>query len=343
MAVCDDRDVRAAWYDRRGPAREVLEVGELPDPEPGPGEVRLRIRCSGLSPGDVKKRAGWQGSPMPFPRVVPHSDGAGVIDAVGPGVDPTRVGQTAWCYGAQSYRPSGTAAERCVVPDALAVRLPDGAAPELVEQAACLGIAGITGYRAVFPDGPVDGLAVLVHGATGGVGCIATQMAVRGGALVIATVRSESQLDAARALGAQRVIVAGAPDLAAQIRAVAPAGVHRIAEVDLADHIDLDAEVVALGGTISSYATSVDRPEIPYWPLGFSDVVLRLLGSDDFSPAVKAHAAAELTDALVEGALRIPVTERLPLDEVARAHELVEAGHSGRVVIELPTPGGGPA
>jgi NADPH2:quinone reductase len=327
--------MRAAWYDRRGPAREVLEVGTMPDPEAGPGEVRIRIRASGMNPGDVKKRAGWQGAPMPYPRVIPHSDGAGTIDAVGPGVDEQRIGQKVWCYGAQSYRPFGTAAEYCVVPAPLAVRLPDNSGTDVLEQAACLGIAGITGYRAVFADGPVRGLTVLVHGATGGVGSIATQMALGDGATVVATVRNDTQLDAARALGAHHTFLADTADLAAQVRAVAPNGVDRIAEVDFADHIELDAGIIAVGGVISSYYSSADHPAIPYWTLGFADVTLRLLGSDDFAPAVKADAAARLSEALVGGVLRIDVTERLPLQEVAQAHELVEGGHNGRVVLEL--------
>ena len=120
--------MRAAWYERRGPARDTLVVGEMPDPEPGPGEVRIAVSVSGLSPGDVKKRDGWQGSPMPYPRVIPHSDGAGIIDAVGPGGTEDRVGQRVWCYGAQSYRPFGTAADYVVVPEALAVTLSAGAA-----------------------------------------------------------------------------------------------------------------------------------------------------------------------------------------------------------------------
>lgn len=273
---------------------------------------------------------------MSFPRVIPHSDGAGTIDAVGPTVDEQRIGQKVSCYGAQSYRPFGTAAEYCVVPESLAVRLPDDTGSDVLEQAACLGIAGITGYRAVFADGPVRGLNVLVHGATGGVGSIVTQMAVRDGATVIATVRNATQLDAARALGAHHTFPADTADLAAQVRAIAPDGVHRIAEVDFADHIELDAEIIAVGGVISSYYSSADRPTIPYWTLGFADVTLRLLGSDDFAPAVKADAAARLTEALVDRSLRIPVTERLPLDDVAQAHELLEGGHAGRVILQLP-------
>ena len=272
---------------------------------------------------------------MPFPRLIPHSDGAGTIDAVGADVDEQRIGQMVWCYGAQSYRPFGTAAEYCVVPEHLTVRLPDDSAADVVEQAACLGIAGITGYRAVFADGPVRGLTVLVHGATGGVGSIATQMTVRDGATVIATVRDAAQLEAARALGAHHAFLAGAADLAAQVRAIAPNGVNRIAEVDFADHIALDADIIAVGGVIGSYYSSTDRPAVPYWKLGFADVTLRLLGSDDFAPAVKADAAARLSEALVDGSLHIGVTERLPLEDVARAHELVEGGRAGRIILKL--------
>jgi NADPH2:quinone reductase len=327
--------MRAAWYDRRGSARDVLVVGDLPDPQPGPGEVRIRVSASGINPGDVKKRGGWLHSPMPFPRVIPHSDGAGVIDATGPGVDGRRVGQKVWCYGAQSYRPFGTAAEYCVVPEALAVPLPGTADADLLDQAACLGIAGITGYRALFADGPVRGLTVLVHGAAGGVGSIAVQMAVRDGAQVIGTVRSPAQQDAVRALGADQVFLAGDADLAVRIREAAPGGVHRVAEVDFAGHVDLNADVITTGATISSYYSSDDRPSLPYWTLAFADTTLRLLGSDDFPPQVKAHAAAELTSALLDRTLRIPIRESLPLDDIATAHEKVEHGARGRVVLHL--------
>jgi NADPH2:quinone reductase len=148
----EEEYVRAAWYERQGPASEVLQVDELPDPEPGQGEVRVRMRFSGVNPGDTKKRRGWLGSSMPYPRVIPHSDGAGVIDAVGEGVDPGRVGQRVWVYGAQPYRPYGTAAELTVVPADQAPKLPDGVSDEV---GACLGIPGITAHRAVFADGPV--------------------------------------------------------------------------------------------------------------------------------------------------------------------------------------------
>jgi NADPH2:quinone reductase len=310
----------------------------MPDVQPGRGEVRIAVSVSGLSSGDVKKRSGWQGSPMPYPRVIPHSDGAGTIDALGDGVEPARLGQRVWCYGAQSYRPFGTAAEFVAVPSELAVPLPDAGGDasdrELAEQAACLGIAGITGYRAVFADGSVDGLVVLVHGAAGGVGSIGAQMAVRGGASVIAVVRP-AQMERAEQLGAAHVFASDHPELAAAVRAVAPDGVNRIAEVDLSDHVELDADVIAIGGVISSYYSSADRPTLPYWKLGFADTTLRLLGSDDFPPEVKAHAAGELTEALIDGSLRSVIAERVPLADIARAHELVERGVDGRVIVTI--------
>ncbi|WP_197739912.1 alcohol dehydrogenase catalytic domain-containing protein [Mycolicibacterium sp. P9-64] len=181
----------AAFYDRQGAAADVLRVGELPDPRPAAGEVRIRLTVSGINPGDTKKRSGWLGNRMSFSRVVPHSDGAGVVDAVGSGVDEARIGQRVWVYGAQSYRPFGTAAQLTVVPSRQAVALPDSVSDDL---GACLGIPGITGHRCVFGDGPVSGQWVLVHGVLGGVGAMAAQLARWGGASVIGTVRSAEDI-----------------------------------------------------------------------------------------------------------------------------------------------------
>src|SRR5712692_8639347 len=162
--------MRAAWYEKQGPARGVLVVGEMPDPVPGAGEVRIRIAASGINPGDIKKRQDSFGYGMPYSRVIPHGDGAGQVDQVGDGVSPEWVGRRVWCYGAQSYRPFGTAAEFAVVPAAQAVPLP---ANVTVEQGACLGIPGITAHRAVHVAGSVSGRTVLVQGAAGSVGSCA--------------------------------------------------------------------------------------------------------------------------------------------------------------------------
>ena len=213
-----DERVRAAWYDTQGPAEEVLQVGQLPDPVPPPGELRVSVRYSGVNPGDTKKRRGWLGSTMPYPRVVPHSDAAGVIDRVGDGVKPDRIGQRVWVYGAQSYRPFGTAAQYVTVPDHLAVGLPDNLPDEL---GACLGIPGITAHRAVFGDGPVDGATILVHGVLGAVGAVAGQLARWGGATVIGTVRRRSDLPNHDLLAAHHVIALDTAHAAAQIRELA--------------------------------------------------------------------------------------------------------------------------
>ncbi|MFI7671535.1 NADPH:quinone reductase [Nocardia sp. NPDC049526] len=323
----------ASWYERQGPAADVLHVGELPDPTPGPGEVRLRVTVSGVNPGDTKKRRGWLGSSMPYPRVIPHSDGAGVVDAVGAGIDKRRIGQRVWVYGAQSYRPFGTAAQYTVVPADLAVPLPDHLSDEL---GAALGIPGITAHRAVFADGPVDGKLVLVHGLLGGVGSLAAQLARWGGGTVLATVRGSADLAQVDPAVVSHAVALDQDDPAAAIRAYAPGGVHRIVEVSLSDNADLDNAVVANGAVIAAYATRADRTEIPFWPLLFNNVALRLIGSDDFPEEAKRQAARDLTAATAAGALTIEVGDRYELADIAKAHDRVDAGSRGRVLVALP-------
>src|SRR3954452_327979 len=222
------QDMMAAWYERQGDAREVLVVGQMPDPAPRVAEVRIRVAASGINPGDVKKRQDAFGVGMPFPRVIPHSDGAGVVDEVGEGVAASRVGERVWCFGAQSYRPFGTAAEYVVVPAVQAVHLPDSIS---FEQGACLGIPGITAHRAVHVAGPVEGRVVLVQGGGGAVGQCAVALATRAGASVIATVRSERDKSMARRAGAHRVIDTsghGTEGIIELVHAHAPQGVDHI-------------------------------------------------------------------------------------------------------------------
>jgi NADPH2:quinone reductase len=321
----------AVWYDRQGPANEVLQVAELPTPEPGPGEVRVRVSYSGVNPGDTKKRRGWLGSTMPYPRVIPHSDGAGVIESVGEGVDPARIGRRVWIYGAQSYRPFGTASELTVVPTEQAIELPDEVSDEI---GACLGIPGITAHRAVFADGPVAGMTVLVHGVLGGVGALAAQLARWGGARVIGTVRRSADLERVSRSVAHAVALDQA-DPADAIRAHALDGVDRVVEVSFSDNVDLDAAVLKNDGIIAAYATREDRPDFPFWPMLFDNVMIRLLGSDDFSAASKQQAAADLTAAARDGALSIAIGAPLPLERTAEAHDHVDAGTRDRVLIAV--------
>ncbi|MFD6280642.1 NADPH:quinone reductase [Streptomyces sp. NPDC060209] len=323
----------ASWYERQGPAADTLHVGELPDPEPGPGEVRVRVTVSGVNPGDTKKRRGWLGSSMPYPRVIPHSDAAGVIDAVGSGVDAHRVGRRVWVYGAQSYRPFGTAARHTVVPDLQAVPLPDHLGDEL---GASLGIPGITAHRAVFADGPVDGRLVLVHGVLGGVGSLAAQLAGWGGATVIGTVRRAGDLNSVDPALVPHAVALDTEDPAAAIRAHAPDGVHRVIEVSLSANADLDNAVTAPDAVIAAYGTHDDRTELPFWPMLFNNITLRLLGSDDFPPEAKRQAARDLTAAAAVGALRVDIADRYPLQDIVEAHDRVDAGVRGRVLVSVP-------
>ena len=325
--------MRAAWYERKGPAHEVLVVGEMDTPQPAPGEVRLRVEASGVNPGDTKKRDGWLGFPMSYPRVIPHSDGAGVIDAVGEGVSAARIGERVFCYGAQSYRPFGTAAQWVTVPADQAVRLPDDTHFEV---GACLGIPGITAHRAVFADGPVSGRTVLVAGAGGAVGGLATSLAAWGGATVLATVRSAEDVERARRAGAAQVFVLDGTDVAAAILKVAPDGVDRVIEVALGANAALDEAVLAQGGVIAAYGSPDPEPCLPFWSLLFKNVTIRLLGSDDFAAADKRRAAADLVTCLAEGRLAIDIAERFVLDDIAAAHEAVDhPTRPGRVVIRL--------
>ncbi|MFY1668600.1 NADPH:quinone reductase [Plantactinospora sp. WMMB334] len=321
--------MRAVWYEHPGPATAVLQVGEMPDPAPGPGEVRVRLTRSGINPGDTKKRADWVGYGMPFPRVIPHSDGAGVIDAVGTGVTPDRLGRRVWVFGAQSYRPYGTAAQFTVVPYDHAVELPDTVSDDV---GAALGIPGITAHRAVFADGPVTGSTVLVHGALGGVGSLAAQLALWAGATVIATVRRQHDATQVKLAGVP-VIALDTDDPAAAIREHAPQGVDRIIEVSFSDNIDLDAAVTKNQAVIAAYATSHEQPRLPFWPMLFDNITIRLLGSDDFPAEAKQQAAADLTAAAHDGALSIPIRAPLPLERTAEAHDLVDAGSRDRILL----------
>jgi NADPH:quinone reductase len=323
----------AAWYDRQGSAADVLQVGEMPALEPGPGEVLVRLTVSGASPGDMKKRQGWLGLPMAFPRIVPHSDGAGVIEAAGPGADAARIGRRVWVHGAQSYRQFGTAAQRTVVPEALAIDLPDAIGDEM---GACFGIPGVTAHRAVFGDGPVDGQVIVVHGVRGSVSSLAAQLARWAGATVIGTVRTDAEVSHVGPATADHVVSLES-DPQAAIRALAPDGVDRIVEVALSANADLDAAVIRNGAVLAAYSSPNDRPELPLSPMLFANLTIRLLGSDDFPQDAKNAAARDLTAAATDSALTIPVADMLPLTQIASAHELVESGTAaGRVLVQLP-------
>ena len=325
--------MKAAWYEKQGAARDVLIIGEMDDPQPRAGEVRIRVAFSGVNPGDVKKREDAFGVGMPYPRVIPHSDGSGTVDAVGEGVSREWIGRRVWCYGAQSYRPFGTAAEFTVIPLKQVVQLPEGVP---LEQGACLGIPGITAHRAVHVAGSVEGRTVLVQGGAGAVGACAVQLAHQAGARVIATCRAESDKQIASRAGADEVLLTDG-NLAERIRALAPDGVHHIVEVAFGANIKTDTEVLAQGGSIATYATNAPMPETPVWQLVFVNARLFFVGSDDVPAEAKIDAARALNKALEAGWQGLDIAEIVPLDQIARAHELVEhPAKPGRVIVALP-------
>lgn len=326
--------MKAVWYDRQGAARDVLVVGEMEDPRPGPGEVRIRVMASGINPGDLKKRQDAFGYGMPYRRVVPHSDGAGWIDLVGAGVPDGRLSERVWCHGAQSYRPFGTAAEYVVVPAENALPLPDGVS---FEQGACLGIPGITAHRAVHVAGPVDQKTVMVQGAAGAVGCCAVGLARLAGARVFATVRSEADALLARRAGAHEVLRTDGrliPEIVRDVRALAPEGLDHVVEVAFDANIELDTELLAQGASIAAYATSRPNPAIPFWPLLFKNIRIHFVGSDDFSPEARRAATQDVNRMLQTGWPGFTIEQVLPLEQAARAHEYLETRRgSGRAVL----------
>jgi len=324
--------MKAAWYEKQGAPKDVLIVGLMDDPQPSSGEVRIRVACSGVNPGDVKKRDDAFGVGMPYPRVIPHSDGSGTVDAVGDGVSREWVGRRVWCYGAQSYRPFGTAAEYTVVPLKQVVELSEGVP---LEQGACLGIPGITSHRAVHVAGSVNGKTVLVQGGAGAVGACAVQLAHQAGARVIATCRSENDKDIASRAGADDVLLTG-ENLVRRIRALASDGVDHVVEVAFGANIKTDTEALAQAGSIATYATNTPLPEIPVWQLVFVNARLFFVGSDDVPAEAKIEATRDINKALEAGWEGLDIAEIVPLAQIAHAHELLEHPvKPGRVIVSV--------
>jgi len=327
--------MRAAFYERTGPAREVLTIGELPTPEPGAGEVRVKVAWSGVNPSDVKSRAGTRTNTLAFPRIVPHSDGSGVIHAVGEGVERSRVGERVWIWNAAWGRAFGTAAEFVVLPSAQAVRLPDGVDLEI---GACLGIPALTAFHAIHVAGGVQSKTVLVAGGAGAVGHYAIQFAKLAGAReVITTVSSGEKAQLARAAGADVVIDYKKEDVAARYAELTGgAGIDRVVEVDLSVNAALDLQILRPGGEIVVYGSNAGDISVPFVPAivkmaSFHFFIVYNLAAED-----RRRAEAELTRLLAEKRLVHNNAARLPLARVAEAHELVEQGRAiGNVVLEV--------
>jgi NADPH:quinone reductase len=320
--------MKAAFYDRYGPAAEVLRVDEVERPEPGPGEVRVKVAVSAINPTDFKSRSG--ATPRPIDGFqIPHHDGAGVIDAVGDGVDPARLGQRVWTWMAAAGRRWGTAAEWAVVPGRQAVPLPDGVPFEL---GASLGVPALTAHRCLFADGPVDGLTVLVAGGAGAVGHFAIQLARWGGARVVTTVSGPEKAELARQAGAEHVVNYRDPDAADQIKAVAPK-VDRVVEVALGANLALDLALARPDTVIVAYAAEPADPVLPVRACMSANVVLRFILLYGVPAAAMDHAVAGVSAALAEGVLTELPSQRFGLSDIVKAQETAEAAPVGKVLV----------
>jgi NADPH:quinone reductase len=325
--------MRAAWYSTNGEARDVLTIGELPTPVPAHGDVRVRIVTSGVNPSDVKSR---RGRPLDNEYIVPHSDGAGIIDAVGEGVPASRIGERVWIWNGQWQRPMGTAAEYIVVPQAQAVKLPDTTD---FAAGACLGIPAMTAFQAVHLLGDIAGKTVLVIGASSAVGHYAAQMAAIAGAKVIGTVGSLAKVKHAREAGVAATIDYKSEPVAQRIKELTSGhGVDAIVDMDFSSTIKLLADgAMAPHGTLACYGSNAytDIP-VPFRTLLFNSFSLRFFLVYDLSPADRRAALDGLTGLLEGGRLQHAIGACYQLDAIAQAHEAVEGGKLiGNVVIDL--------
>ena len=325
--------MKAAWYEKFGPASEVLVVGEQEIPTAGPGEVLVELKTSGVNPSDVKKRMGSAPGLLDHGSVIPHSDGAGVIEAVGEGVDPGRVGERVWVYQAQHGRRFGTAAQYVAVDARRAARLPGKATFEV---GACIGIPVMTAHRCVWADGPVEGLTILVTGGAGRVGHYAIQWAAQGGARVIATASNEADSKACREAGAIAVVNHRDADWAQQA-VVANGGekIDRVIDVEFGANLPAVLDLIRTSGAIVTYgSTVVTEPVLPFYRMMFLDLLVRLVIVYDMPESAKQAAIRDITSALENNSLQHRVSQVLPLSAITRAHELIEnGGFRGCVVV----------
>ncbi|MBR1296078.1 NADPH:quinone reductase [Bradyrhizobium sp. AUGA SZCCT0042] len=326
--------MKAVWYERTGPAPEVLTYGEMPTPDAGPGEVRVRLKASGVNPADVGRRGGSYRA-MEYPRVIPNSDGAGIIDQVGEDVTQLRVGQRVWLFnGQRNGRAFGTAAEYIALAEHLVTPLPDSLS---YAAGATLGIPGMTAWCCLFCDGPITGKTVLVTGGAGAVGHYVVQLAKWGGAQVIATVSSEAKAEQARLAGADLVINYRNDDVIAKVLAFTGGrGVDRVVDVDFGGNIAITLKLMAMNSTIAVYATSGNRtPLVPMRDLMEKCIALRALVLFALPPPLLAAAQADITKWLTAGKRIHNVAGEFALSETAQAHLAVEKGDKlGTVIVD---------
>jgi NADPH2:quinone reductase len=326
--------MKAIWYDRQGPAAEVLQFGELPTPAAAAGELRIRLRASGVNPADCNRRAGRH-FPPEYPRVIPNSDGAGVVDGAGDGVDPRWLGKRVWLYNGQRGRAFGTAAEWIALAADLVTELPDDVD---FAAGATLGIPCMTAHRAVFLAAPVQGRTILVTGGAGAVGNYAVQLAKWAGARVIATVSSPEKAAHAAAAGADHVVDYRREDVTERVLALTDgAGVDHVVEVDFAANLAANLRLLRVNGSIAVYASVSERaPAVPIYELMRRNLALYTVLLPTSPHESRRRAQADITRWLRSGRRLLSVAARFPLEATAAAHAAVErGGKRGTVVVDI--------
>jgi len=319
--------MRAALFDRYGASGEVLRIEHIDRPEPAPGEVRVKIEYSGVNPTDWKSRGG--STPRPIDGFqIPHHDGAGVVEAVGDGVDQGRIGERVWTILAAAGRRWGTAAECCVVPADLAMPLPHGISAEL---GASLGVPAVTAHRCLFADGPVEDKSILVAGGAGAVGHFAIELAKFFGARVVTTVSGQEKAELARKAGADLVVNYREPSAAEQISSLGP--IDRVIEVALGANLALDLAVLKPGGEIVTYAAEPANPALPVRACMNANVILRFVLLYGVPADAIQRAARDITTALAAGALTELPVHKFGLDDIAAAQDAVQGGAIGKVLV----------
>ena len=326
--------MKAVWYERTGAAPDVLTFGDMPTPIAGPGEVRVRLEASGVNPADVGRRAGSYRA-LEFSRVIPNSDGAGIVDQLGDGVTRLSVGQRVWLFnGQRNGRAFGTAAEYIALAEHLVTPLPDNVS---FAAGATLGIPCMTAWSCLFGDGAIAGQTVLVTGGAGAVGHYAVQLAKWGGARVIATVSSAFKAEQARLAGADLVIDYKTEDVIAKTMAFTERrGVNRVVDVDFGGNIATTLKMMAMNSTIAVYATNGNRsPVVPMRELMERCVALRALVLFALPPPLLAAAQADISKWLAAGTRIHNVAAQFALSETAQAHLAVEKGGKlGTVIVD---------
>ena len=322
--------MRAAYYEKNG-STDVLHVGEVDTPQPGPGEVRVRLKTSGVNPSDVKTRAGTARK-IAFPRVIPHSDGAGVIDAVGEGVSASRIGERVWTWNAQWKRPFGTAAEYIALPQDQAVKLPDAVS---FEAGACLGIPALTAWHAIDIAGTKSGMTLLIAGGAGAVAHYAIQFAKARGAFVLATVSSPEKAKLALEAGADVAIDRKTEDVGARVMELTRTGVDAVIELDLTANAALLPQTLRPRGTLVVYGTG---PQVQF-PGSFclvNNVTVKFLLVYELTADERARAVDAITRMLAANRLAHNVAQTYPLADIVAAHQAVESGKvAGNVVMTM--------